>query len=225
MSRQLTFDIPHQTAFKREDFYISTSNKVAFALIDDVLESDDRRLAISGPRGCGKTHLAHIWATKFNARIIQAHDIADYDIPNISLQAIAVENVPQIATDMDAQRNLFHLHNLTFEFGQRLLVTGQESIKRWGLSLPDLQSRIESFPSATLEEPDDLLLSAILGKLFHDRQIIPKMDVIPYLVTHMERSINAARQIVKDIDHASLAQRRNVTRSLARDVLAENEHT
>ncbi|MCB4379175.1 chromosomal replication initiator DnaA, partial [Synechococcus sp. MU1644] len=82
-------------------------------------------------------------------------------------------------------------------------------------SLPDLQSRVDAAGHAALDAPDDSLLGAVLAKLFSDRQLTPRPDVIPYLVTHMERSFAAARQIVADLDTASLAQKKPVTRNLA----------
>ena len=52
-----------------------------------------------------------------------------------------------------------------------------------------------------------------------NHQLTPRPDVIPYLVTHMERSFDAARRIVSALDATSLARKRPVTRALAAEVL------
>ena len=72
---------------------------------------------------------------------------------------------------------------------------------------------------AALGAPDDALLSAVLMKLFADRQLMPSPDTIPYLVRRMERSFRAAEEVVADLDAAALAQRRPITRGLAAQVL------
>ena len=132
---------------------------------------------------------------------------------------IAVEDVDQIDDDMVAQTALFHLHNLMQAAGQPLLMTGTAPPRHWGMSLPDLQSRIDAAGHAALDAPDDTLLSAVIAKHFTDRQLIPRADVIPYLITHMERSFGAARDIVADLDAISLARKKPVTRALAAEVL------
>jgi len=71
----------------------------------------------------------------------------------------------------------------------------------------------------TLGAPDDALLAAVLAKLFHDRQITPKPDVIPYLVARMERSFAAAATIVARLDAAALAEQRTVSRPLAAQLM------
>ena len=100
-----------------------------------------------------------------------------------------------------------------------LLMTGQAAPHHWALSLPDLQSRVDAAAHAALEAPDDTLLGAVLAKLFADRQLTARPDVIPYLVTHMERSFAAARDIVAALDATSLARKRPITRSLAAELL------
>ncbi|MDP1577286.1 MAG: chromosomal replication initiator DnaA, partial [Cypionkella sp.] len=67
--------------------------------------------------------------------------------------------------------------------------------------------------------PDDMLLSAVLIKLFADRQIVVAPNLISYLVSRMDRSFAAAREWVKFLDARALAHGRPVTRALAAEVL------
>ena len=87
------------------------------------------------------------------------------------------------------------------------------------LSLPDLQSRVSGTQAIALDPPDDALLAAVLAKLFADRQIIPRPDVIPYLVAHMDRSFETAARVVDALDRAALSERRSLSRPLAVQVL------
>ncbi len=219
MAEQLSFDLPVRQALGREDFFVSPANAVAVAMIESALPWPGGRLVLSGPAGAGKTHLTHVWAARTGARIVSARGLRAADVPLLAHQPVAVEDVPEIATDLDAQKALFHLYNLMLSEGHALLLTGRLDPALWQLSLPDLQSRVQSAQHAALTAPDDALLMAVLTKLFADRQLAPKPEVIPYLVTRMDRSFAAAGEIVDRLDRIALAEGRTLTRALAARLL------
>ena len=219
MATQLGLDLPVRPALGRDDFLVAPSNAVALAMIDDWPNWAKHKLVLTGPEGAGKTHLAHVWADAAGAQIVAASALAHADIEALASTPVAVEDVDAIARDSAAQTALFHLHNLMGAAALPLLMTGQAAPHHWALSLPDLQSRVDAAGHARLDAPDDTLLAAVLAKLFADRQLIPKPDVIPYLLTHMDRSFAAARNVVTALDASSLAQKRAVTRALAAQVL------
>lgn len=219
MPEQLGFDLPAQTALDRTDFLVAPSNEIAVAMIEGWHSWSGSKLVLSGPEGSGKTHLAHVWADLSGATLCAASDLATQDIPALSQGCVAVEDVPQIASDATAQAALFHLHNLVLAEGHALLLTGRGAPAHWHMSLPDLDSRICGTQTVKLDAPDDALLSAVLAKLFADRQVTPKPDVIPYLILRIDRSFAAARQVVARLDAASIAQKRPLTRRLAADTL------
>ena len=219
MAEQLGFDLPARAALGRDDFFVSDANAMALALVDSWPNWAGNKLAIIGPEGSGKTHLAHVWAAQSGARIVDAASLTKDAVPDLAQTPIAVENVPAIAKDAAAQDALFHLHNLTLAEGHSLLVTGVSEPKHWGLTLPDLKSRLEGTTTAVLKEPDDALLSILLAKLFVDRQLTPNTETIAYMVKHMDRSFAEARRLVRNIDQASLAKKRKVSRALAAEVM------
>ena len=219
MHRQLSFDLPVRAALGREDFFVAPANAMAVALIEGWRDWPGRKLVLEGPKGAGKTHLAHVWAQAAGARIVEARALAGADIPDLASGPVAVEDVPLIAGDTAAENALFHLHNLTLAEGHSLLLTADRPAAQWGLTLPDLASRMQGTQATRLEAPDDRLLTALLAKLFADRQLIPTPDTIPYLVTRMDRSFDSARQLVAALDAAALAQGRPINRKLAADVM------
>ncbi|MEW9918838.1 chromosomal replication initiator DnaA [Marimonas sp. MJW-29] len=219
MAEQLGFDLPSRTALGRDAFFVSPANAVALAMIDGWESWAGGKLVLTGPESAGKTHLAHVWAEMSGARIVAARDLTEAEVPALARGHVAVEDVPQIAGDPQAETALFHLHNLVLAEGHRILFTGEASVAQWGLSLPDLKSRLQGTTAAVLEAPDDALLSALLVKLFADRQLSPKPEVIPYLVGRMDRSFAGAIALVERLDAASLAQKRPITRQLAAQVL------
>lgn len=219
--QQLSFDLPVKPALGRDDFFVSPGNTVAVTTIEAALPWPGGKLALCGPPGAGKTHLTLVWAEQSGATVLAARDLCDADIPSLAQAPVAVEDVPRIADNPGAQTALFHLHNLVLAEGFALLLTGRDTPNRWRLGLADLQSRVQGAHVATLAPPDDALLAAVLAKLFNDRQITPKPDVIPYLLAHMDRSFASAATIVERLDQASLAQGRTVSRPLAAALIAD----
>lgn len=219
MAVQLGLDLPVRTAHGRDDFLVAPSNAMAVAMIENWRNWSGAKLVLSGPAGAGKTHLTHVWAQAAGARIIAAQSLRKEDVPALATSCVAVEDVNTIATDPAAQTALFHLHNMVLAEGHSLLLTGTGAVAHWGLSLPDLVSRLQGALEAGIDAPDDALLSAVLVKLLADRQLMPPPDVIPYLLKRMDRSFGAARDVVAALDRASLAAKRPITRALAATVL------
>ncbi|UWQ30012.1 chromosomal replication initiator DnaA [Leisingera sp. M527] len=224
MAQQLSFDLPAKPALGRDDFFVAPSNAMAVALLDPQFAWPSGKLVLTGPAGAGKTHLVHVWASQTGARILPAAELTAGAVPELAQGPVAVEDVPQTAGSAEQQNALFHLHNMVLANGYPLVMTGRGAPNLWGLTLPDLQSRVQAATHAELQPPDDQLLAVVLAKLFNDRQITPKPDVIPYLVAHMDRSFAAAARIVGRLDHLSLAEKRSLSRPLAVRALSEIRH-
>ncbi len=219
MSRQLAFDLPAPARHRREDFFVSPANAVALASLDDWRGWPGGKLMLTGPPGAGKTHLAAIWAAETGAAVVRAADLAQGDLPDLAAAGrVVVEDADEIAGDRRAETLLFHLHNMVTPAG-RLLITAVRAPRDQGLVLPDLLSRMQAAPLARLDSPDDALLSAVLVKLFADRQIAVPANLIPWLVARMDRSVAAARDLVALLDAHALAEGRAVTRVLAARML------
>ncbi|QIZ82495.1 chromosomal replication initiator DnaA [Thalassovita gelatinovora] len=196
---------------------------MAVVLIEGWRDWAGRKLALIGPAGAGKTHLAHVWAAASGARIVSAADLAGADIPALAQGPVVVEDVDKISGNRAAEEALFHLHNLVLAEGHFLLVTAAREPHLWRLSLPDLASRMMGTQAVTLDQPDDRLLAAVVAKLFADRQLMPGPETVAYLVARMDRSLDAARDLVARIDREALAQKRPVTRPLAAEVMGQSE--
>ena len=60
-AEQLSFDWALPVSLGPEDYFVSESNADAHAMIAGGLRWPDGKLALVGPEGSGKTHLARIW--------------------------------------------------------------------------------------------------------------------------------------------------------------------
>jgi chromosomal replication initiation ATPase DnaA len=214
----LTFDLGSTEAMTRQDFFVAPANALALQTVEAWQDWPGRKLILVGPEGSGKTHLAQIWAAMVGALVLPAAELGTADLGHLSGARVVVEDADRIG---DAEDQLFHLHNLVTGTGA-LLVTAASPPRDWGLRLPDLASRMQAAAIARLEAPDDALLSAVLIKLFADRQIMVPANLISYLLSRMPRSIGAARALVAALDARALALGRPVTRALAAEVLGED---
>lgn len=215
---QLVFDLPHRLAQGMEDYLLSRSNAAAVELVDRWPNWVHPAAVVAGPQGAGKTHLAHVWAARSGAETIAAGNLSDDTIALLSRHgALVVEDIDRGAFE---QRVLFHLLNLTREKGFTLLVTSRQAPGELDIALPDLRSRLRALPLATIEAPDEPLLKAVLVKLFADRQLDVEPNVIVYLALHMERSMQAANEVVAEADRLALAKQRRVSRAVAGEALA-----
>ncbi len=213
---QLSFNLPFRTARSRGDFFVSHANTLAVQMLDDWQSWLQRKLICIGPEGSGKTHLAHIWAEMVAGHVFPA-DIP-FDIPGDGA-AIAVDGIDLIAKNPAAQERLFHLHNHLQATGGTLLMTARCGVTEAGFTLPDMLSRLQATAVVEIESPDDTLLGVVLLKHFADRQLTPPASVIPYLLRHMDRSFQAAADVVNKLDRLALDRKRPITRAMAVEVL------
>jgi chromosomal replication initiation ATPase DnaA len=214
--RQLALSLSHHQSFAREDFLPGPSNRVALALVEGWPDWPARTVAVVGPEGSGKSHLADIWAAQAGARYLLAPDLVEGAVPGaLATGAVVVEDLTEDRID---ERALFHLLNLAREEGAYALLTMRTSPAGWRLQLRDLASRLRALPVVTLTAPDDALLRALLVKFFTDRQIAVEEALIAYLITHIERSCAAARAVVEELDREALRRKRPITRALAAEL-------
>ncbi len=123
-----------------------------------------------------------------------------------------------------SEEDLFHLFNLAAP-DHGLLLTSRRDIRTWPRTLADLRSRLAAVPTVRIGAPDDAVLAAVLTRLFRERNIEPPDDVVAYLLRRIERSVGAARDVVHRIDEAAAAERRDITRALAREIVDPEERT
>ncbi len=219
--RQLALALDHAESFAREDFLPGPSNAAALALVESWPDWPDRIVVLAGPEGSGKSHLAAIWAGEAGARFLSARSLAGADLPAaLATGALVIEDIAEGAFE---ERALFHLINLVREEQASLLVTARTAPGGWSVAIRDLGSRLKALPVVALAAPDDMLLRAVLVKLFADRQLAVDESLIGYLATRIERSFAAARAVVARLDQEAMGQKRPLTRALAAELLRADE--
>jgi DnaA regulatory inactivator Hda len=213
---QLPLDLGHRPALGRSDFLVAPSNAEAVAWLDRWPLWPAPALALYGPKGSGKTHLAHAFAARAGAHFIDPTTLATQRVPVLlgEAKAVIVDDAPRAAAEP-----LLHLYNVLAERRGHLLLGAREPPAHWAIALADLRSRLLACPAVALAPPDEALVGALLVKLFADRQLAVGDGVVTYLTLRLERSFDAALRAVAALDQAALAEQRRITVPLARRVL------
>lgn len=176
---------------------------------------------LRGARASGKSHLASIWAARSNAPIISAASLELKKPPQEYFAggtALVVEDIEKLSQESA----LFHLYNFAMQQEYSLLLTLDAATDWARFHLADLRSRLQAAPQATISEPDDMLLAALLIKHFSDHQLGWNDALIAYLLPRVERSFYAVREIVEKLDALALKEKQPLSVHLARRILTEN---
>lgn len=214
---QLVMPFAPATSYAPEDFVRGESNEEAHTLVHGWPNWPYSIMLIHGPTGCGKTHLAHVFAERSRATMLDAARIgtAPADQLLTGNHAWVLDDV----TKVTHEAALAQLINHARARGDYMLLLANAPASQLPFSLPDLRSRLTMLPAVTLGAPDDALLMGVLAKAFADRQLRIAPDVLSFAVTRLERSHAAAQQFAAQMDQLSLARGRAVTLPLVREAL------
>ncbi len=213
-TRQLVLPFPCDVAFDAADFVPAASNEAARAWLERMPDWPDRRLAIWGAPGCGKTHLLRIWSTQVGAALYSGPALCG--LPEISpSQGIAIDDADMVADDA----TLLHWLNAARESGVPVMLTCRVPPARFPVHLPDLVSRLRAMTAVAIDPPEDALLRALLAHLLSDRQWRLDVKFQDWLLPQLPRTPAALREAVARLDHAVLAAGGRITQRSMSDLL------
>ncbi|WJW79895.1 hypothetical protein [Bartonella sp. TP] len=222
-AEQLSLPFENKPLYHRDDFVIAPSNISAYHLVNNWPDWGFASACIIGAKGAGKTHLASIWQSKSQAYRVSAKNIGE----GFALLTAGSNILLEDLTYGDfIEKELFHLFNNVVQarvvYPQvSLLITAQTSPLNWPMELKDLLSRFRAIPKIAINPPEDMVLAAIMGKLFSDMQVRVDSKLIDYAVSRMERSIEFAVDFVNRCNVKALAEKSKITKTIIEAVLTE----
>ncbi len=223
MARQLPLPLEIRPARSRDDFIVAPSNAAAVRFVDSWPDWPERKGALFGPKGSGKSHLVEVWRTASAALRVRAEDITpDWILSAAADAAIAIEDVDGSGGAPTRERDIALLALFERPEGS-LMFTGVAPPDRWPAATGDIRSRFDALLAVAMELPDDALLADLTRKLFSDRQLRVPNAVIARMLSALERTPAAVSAFIAAADQKALAERRIVSERLVMELLEETE--
>jgi len=210
---QLPFNLAPEPDYSFTSFEVGPCNSDAVTALRAYLDWPSPILALIGPAGSGKSHLATAWAESVQANLVTPHVVK----PSWRGQPLVFDNA-----DSAVESQLFAVMNMALNGDvPGLLITGAKLPKAWNVELPDLRSRLANVPIAALSDPDDATLEQILRKLFEDKGRAVSRDLVTYLLAYQDRAVTAMRGLIAELDVAASQNKSDLTKAFAARYLSK----
>jgi len=216
MNDQLILKFPTQQAYKKEDFYVSSSNQEAYDFINSWPKWIKRIINIFGPSGSGKSHLASMLKSKTSCLWIDSNELNEKTFLKFKTkETLIIENL----NEKISEKLLFTLWNIALQDNKYFLITSTKPLNSYKFKMNDLVSRVNSSLIIGISLPSDDLISVILAKNFSDKQIKIKKKHIDYIIKRIDRSYEKISQFILTLDKYSLKKGSPFSLKLIKEVL------
>ena len=216
---QLLINFNLKKDYDEQDFYVSSSNKYAFNIINGWPKWLKRTVNLYGEQYSGKSHLSKIFETKTTCLNIESINFTNEILLKFKTkQALIVENfnfnIPE--------KLLYSLINIVEQENKYLLITSLKPINKLDFKLKDLNSRINNCLFVEIGAPDDELIYALIVKNFSDRQINIDKKIIEYIIKRINRSYKDIFLFIYKVDQLSLQKGKPINLSIIKKILKQN---
>lgn len=212
----------------RLDQFVVGPNAAAVGAVRQLLDEPGGVLFLSGPDGCGKSHLLNALCHAARERGLGAFYVALKRLPPEAaagleglqgLDLVCVDDFDRVAGDPAWERALFRCFNDVRDAGGRLLVSSTAPLAALPVRLPDLASRLAWGVRQSLAPPDDAGKLEILQQRARTLRIEVPQDVQNYLLRYGRRDMASLLDALECIKDVAFAEKRRITVPLAREVL------
>ena len=215
---QLIIKFDYEQNFKDDDFYVSTSNKHIFTLLNQWPRWEKNFLNINGEKFSGKTHLINIFIRKFKGIKFDANLLSDKDLKTIKIhENIILENLDKNINE----KLIYSLLNIIDLDNKFIIITSEKPLVEIDFKLDDLRSRTKNFLLQKIEKPDDELMFALILKNLSDRQISIDKKLIDFIIKRIDRSYGKIFDFIYKVDELSLKKKKPIDFKIIKEVLGE----
>ena len=216
---QLLINFNLKKDYDEQDFYVSSSNKYAFNIINGWPKWLKRTVNLYGEQYSGKSHSSKIFETKTTCLNIESINFTSEILLKFKTkQALIIENfnfnIPE--------KLLYSLINIVEQENKYLLITSLKPINKFDFKLKDLNSRINNCLFVEIGAPDDELIYALIVKNFSDRQINIDKKIIEYIIKRINRSYKDIFLFIYKVDQLSLQKGKPINLSIIKKILKQN---
>ena len=203
--------------YKKENFFVSTSNLEAFEILNSWPKWIKKFINLYGEKYSGKSHLAKIFELKSTCLNISEKNFTEEILIKFKTkQSLIIEDYQNNISE----NLLYSLINIVEQENKYLLITSEKPINEFNYKLNDLVSRLNNFLYIKLGAPDDELIYALIVKNFSDRQITIDKKLIDYIIKRIDRSYESIFVFISKIDQLSLQKGKPINLEVIKKVLS-----
>ena len=216
--RQQLFDFKFNKSLNANDFFVSESNFYAYNLLLSWPKWEKKIINIFGERYSGKTHLIEIFLEKNKGLKVDLNDLKNYDLDRLRLnENIIIENLNE-----GFDETLFYsLIDTIDKYNKFLILTSNKSLSNINIKLDDLRSRLKNCLFAEIQNPDDILIQALITKNLADNQISLDSKLIDFISKRIKRSYSKIKEFICTIDEISLKKKKPINLKIIKEILEE----
>ena len=216
--RQQLFNFEFNKSLNKNDFFVSESNFYAYNLLLSWPNWEKRVINIYGERFSGKTHLIEIFLEKNKGVIVDLKKLKNYNFDDFRFnENIIIDNITN-----GFDESLFYSFIDTMEnYNKFLILTSNKSLKDLNIKLNDLKSRLKNCLFAEIQQPDDILVQALITKNLADHQIILDSKLIDFISKRITRSYCKIREFICTIDQISLKKKKSINMKIIKAILED----
>lgn len=185
---------------------------------------------LSGPVGCGKTHLLIGACQLPEGRHAQYLPLASLGahaeaalLATDDFELLCVDDLDAIAGVRGAEIALFDVFNRGRARGATIVFAARSNPLSLGLVLPDLLSRLSSCAQFALKPLDEAQRRTLLRERARQRGFELEDDVLDFLFRRHARDLGALFDVLDHLDRESLAAQRRITVPFLRRVIGRPE--
>lgn len=224
MSNQLVLNILKEPSYHPERFIQSPSNEEALRVLENWPQWPFPIISIYGPKGSGKTYLAHLWAHKTHAPFLEIKDLEKNLISDFSFPSSSCFILEDFQASPHFDETIFHFYNCVLEQKGFLLITSENPLFHMSYTLKDLESRLKSIPSFNLNLPDEHLLLQLMQRYFEENHLYVEKKLLNFCLMRLTRSCENVLSFCETLNKKALAAHQKVTLSLIKQVLQSLEN-
>jgi DnaA family protein len=181
-----------------------------------------------GLSSVGKSHLLHASSAYAAAQGKSSVCLSCAELINLpvavldgleQIDLICLDDIDLIAGNVQWQQAIFDLYNRALEQNNYLLITGNESAQKLGISLPDLVSRLSWGFTEQIKPLDDDNKVLALQYRAGQRGLALSDEAVRFLVNRASRDMGSLLDALDILDKASIREQRKITIPFIKDIL------
>jgi chromosomal replication initiation ATPase DnaA len=210
---KMFLDFEWDQSFAEDLFIVDQSNLAACKWINSPDRWPGNHAILHGPSNSGKSHLAWIWAKKYNATTLVR---PNYNL-DLRSKYLVIDSIEEIADE----EFFMYIFYLSSSLDLVVLWLSAKHPKELNTKLNDLHTRFVSMMSLKIEEPTEKMFKEILQKRAADFGLQLNHETLEYIARRSEITYKAINDIVLRLHYQCLKLNKPPTTAILQDILCD----